>query len=595
MTDNPDKPDDTNAPSVTEATEINSGFIKQDPAAVIVAAVVEPSSLENAPSNATATVFAWLAFFLISSAFIALIWWGSFTTWYIGLIAVIIYTVVLLVIGISLQRRDGWKNSVLVSLVFLLALASMAVAGLYLPINVFPCSLDWSYNDDNFAFNNDWLTNLDDMPIDVRAWWIDVDSNSYKTTFVYLESTGVTLFEGIQQGGQWEPRLWRTTQDRVAPELVPDLRYPEYFVEVGNSAACFAVQTDGVRGSRKHQKIGCTTDGLNFAETEQSFSSGVQDLFYTNERVWFRGYPPYDPERLYLNWRTVLYSVNPSNLTDVVFHSTLSNQEQDGNVDDDDDGCTNERTTFIRFLSWLFLSALPALIAAIAIDVVHKFAVPTMPIGTYCSFTWLVVCLGFAIDPANFEDRIYDFFRWWLVFTTGPWLLYLTLQHLTNRSIPSRRSWSINFASLIYAGGMFLLVKMFDYDYYVDYFWQWAVLTLAVVPPLFLVSVITSNIFVLVVVSAVLMVDVWRLTNYIAYDVLKSNSIVPIQAVVLGLSGLLLGYLGYLLSRKQANFVTRVSKWACAKLGKWVVATEGEGKEEKADVALTGSEEEDHV
>lgn len=588
MTDNPDKPDDTNAPSVTEATEINSGFIKQDPAAVAVAvaAVVEPSSLENAPSNATATVFAWLAFFLISSAFIALIVWGSFTTWYIGLIAVIVYTVVLLVIGILLQRRDGWKNSVLVSLVFLLALASMAVAGLYLPINVFQCSLDWSYNDDNFAYNYEWVTTLDDMPIDVRAWWIDVDSKPHKKTFVYLESTGVTLFEGIQQGDQWEPQLWRTTQDRVAPELVPDLRYPEYFVQVGNSEACFAV--------REHKKIVCTTDGLNFVETEP-FPFQVHGLFNANERLWFQGYPPYDQERVYLNWETVLYSVNPSNLTDVVFHSTLSNQEQDASVDDDDDGCTNERTTFIRFLSWLFLSALPALIAAIAIDVVHKFAVPTIPIGTYCSFTWLVVCLGFAIDPANFGDRIYNFFRWWLVFTTGPWLLYLTLQHLTNRSIPSRRSWSINFASLVYAGGMFLLVKMFDYDYYVDYFWQWAVLTLAVVPPLFLVSVITSNIFVLVVVSAVLMVDVWRLTNYIAYDVLKSNSIVPIQAVVLGLSGLLLGYLGYLLSRKQANFVTRVSNWARAKLGKWVVATEGEGKEEKTDVALTGSEEEDHV
>lgn len=581
MTDNPDKPDDTNA---SEATENNSGSIKQDPMAVAVAAVVEPSSLENAPSNATATVFGWLAFFLISSAFIALILWGSFTTWYIGLIAIIVYTAVLLVIGILLQRRDGWKNSVLVSLVFLLALASMAVAGLYLPINVFPCSLDWSYND-NSSNLDEWVTNLDDMPIDVRAWWIDVDSNSNKKTFVYLESAGVTLFEGIQQGDQWEPRLWRTSQDRIEPELVPDLRDPEYFVQVGNSGACFAVQTDG-EYSRKQTKVVCTTDGLNFVKTEQSFSSGVQDLFYTNERVWFKGYPPYDPKSLNSNWNTVLYSVNPSNLTDVVFHSTLSNQEQD---DDDDDGCTDERTTFVRFLSWLFLSALPALIAAIAIDVVHKFAVPTMPIGTYCSLTWLVVCLGFAIDPANFEDRIYDFFRWWLVFTTGPWLLYLTLQHLTNRSIPSRRSWSINFASLVYAGGMFLLVKMFDYDYDVDYFWQWAVLTLAVVPPLFLVSVITSNIFVLVVVSAVLMVDVWRLTDYIAYDVLESNSIVPIQAVVLCLSGLLLGYLGYLLSRKQAYFVTRVSNWARAKLGKWVVV------KEEADVASTGIEEEEHV
>lgn len=590
--------DDTNASEVTEAVANKSTPNEQAPTAT------ESSSSANGPSNATATVFAWVAFILINSAFIALVVWGSFKNWWIGLVVDIVYVIALLVAGIALQRRDGWKNTVLTSLVFLVALISMAVAGLYLPLNVFPCSVNNVYDDDDYYRSNEWVTNLDNLPTEVQEWWGEKGYDSNTSTFAHFESTGVTLFEGVQAGSRYDKKLWRTTQERIEPEPVPDLQYPEYFVEAGSSTVCFAVKFDDFDtsderfGNHDYQKVACTTDGLNFIETEQAFLSGVMNLFFANERVWFIAPPPYDPTdpmRSYYYWGDLMYSVNPSNLTDVVLHSNLeqdSNSNNNRNTDEMDeanDSCTDKRSTRILFLSWLFLSALPALIAAIAIDVVHKFTVPTMPIGYYLGFTWLVVCFGFSVDPGNFEDRIYDFFRWWLVFTTGPWLVYHTLQHLTNRSTLSRRSWSMNFASLVYAASMFLLLEIFEYK---DYIWQWVVLTLAVVPPLFLVNIITGNIVVLVVVALVIMADVWRLTNYIAWDVLDSNNILPIQFVVLGLSGLLLGFLGYLLSRKQKSIETMISNWASSKLGKWVVT---EGNEKMAAISVVGNEEEQHV
>merc|ERR1711959_378357 len=236
---------------------------------------------------------------------------------------------------------------------------------------------------------------------------------------------------------------------------------------------------------------------------------------------------------------------------------------------DSDDECTDERRNRVRFLSWLFLSALPALITSAWIDILYK--IPSMPIGTYLSTTWMAVCILFAIDP-NF-DKLDDFFGWWSVVTAGPWLLLLFLAHLTNRSTKRRRAWGINFASLVYTAGFFILLNIF-YDNGVTsltVWWKWIIMNSFVLPVLLLMSILTGGqVFVLVLMSAVILIDVWKFTTYILYTLNFENAAVPIVSVVLAVSGLLLGLFGYLLSKQQSRIQTAVSKQAKVVFGRWV-------------------------
>jgi hypothetical protein len=83
----------------------------------------------------------------------------------------------------------------------------------------------------------------------------------------------------------------------------------------------------------------------------------------------------------------------------------------------------------------------------------------------------------------------------------------------------------------------------------------------------------------MIIAAVVIMIDVWRLTDYIVYDVGNWNNSLPAQFVVLALSGLLLGFLGFLLGKRQSRMQTAVSNWAKSKLSRWVIASENDAAE----------------
>jgi len=523
-----------------------------------VAVAVTPEQPKSEESSSTAKVCAWVAFLLINAAFIALVSWGAFTTWWIGFVINVVYTILLLAAGLWLLRRN--EHSVLTSLVLLLAILSIAVAGLYLPLNVFPCSPDRSsYNGNDFR---KWVTDTQDLPQDVQDWWSYRSGNTgMYPSFAHFNDTGVTLFVGSQEA--INDNLLRV-QNGDTPEVVYGIDYPESFVKTDTLDVCFSF------GKYSNYKVACTQDGLEFLESEGSFESATQ-MIYSNNSLWIRQFDGnYAP-----TYGDMLYSLDVSTLSEVKLHSYDPGTSSDANNSDENkESCTREQQTRIYFLSWLFLSALPALAAALLIDYFHK--VPTMPIASYASLEWLVVCLIFSINPNFGVDNDFSlFFGWWSVLTTGPWLILLTLAHLTNRSTKSRLAWSINFAALVYVPGMLVLCFYNWFDYYgpLDQFWQWALFTVFTVPPLFLVSIVTGHILLMVLASIVILFDVWRLTDYIAY-VTDFGSVLPVHFVVLGLSGLLLGFLGYFLSKRQDRIHAATSNWAKRKLGRWMIEDE---------------------
>merc|ERR1712025_125782 len=354
-----------------------------------------------------------------------------------------------------------------------------------------------------------------------------------------------------------------------APSMFGDITNPSNFVAVDDSLACFSF-VNKVNNYNDNEYLIACTNGVEInttAEVFPYFSDFRKDVIYSNDLLWFRaGSPSYMDD-----WEAVLYSVDPFNLTNLSLYSSINENNDISSDEPSDNNCSSEHTTYVIFLSLLGLSALPSLIGAIAIG--FAYSIPSMSVGGYLSTTWAVICLILTIDP-RFDSFEY-FFGWWFVFTTGPWLILLTLAHLTNRITKGRLAWGTNFAALVYTIGMFILLAVFSTDK--DMFWQWAVLTIFVVPPFFVIGVITRQIFLLVLACIVVMIDVFRPTTYIS-DVAGLEDSLPVQFVVLGLSGLALGFLGYILNKRQSRVESAVSKWAKSSLGRWVISSDDEGK-----------------
>lgn len=186
----------------------------------------------------------------------------------------------------------------------------------------------------------------------------------------------------------------------------------------------------------------------------------------------------------------------------------------------------------------------------------------------------MVVCCIYSINPGFDREQLLDFFNWWSTVTAGLWLVVLTLEQLTNRISRSRLGWSSNFASLVYTVGTYSLVILSPLFRGEDPFWRWAVLTGLTVPLLFLTSVITGQILLMILAAIVIMIDVWRLTDYIA-TVADWDYIWPVHFAVLGLSGIALGFLGYVLSKRQSQMKNSISSFVKSKLSRWVIEPKG--------------------
>jgi len=520
------------------------------------------SSLPNKTSSIEG-VFAWVGFILINAAFISIISWGSFANWVIGFVVALFYVITLLVVGFWLRARNDGKDTILISLTFLLATVAMVVAGLYIPLYAFPCSA----NNDYYDIRGDrWVTDTQNLPSDVQSWWEASKYESSASNFIYLKSTGVLLFSGYDDRDDHGHLLYRK-EDGKAPERLDDDIFSEarnfIIADDDNTTACFDTKYN-------HPKITCTTDGFEYATTEEVFPFLVQ-MYYSTQRIWLH------TNRNEWPYGDLLYSVDSATLSNVTEYSTLQSGDGIDFIDDEasDYECTYERTSRIRFLSWLFLSALPAFVAALAISYFHQVA--TMPIGVFLSGTWMVVCAIYAVNPSFESEALYIFLQWWAAFTAGPWLVVLILAHLTNRISVSRLRWSSNFATVVYTVGVYNLFLYTGQEISPEV-WQWIGITVFTVPILFLVSVITRQIFPMVVVAIVLMTDIWRLTQYIA-SLANSNNTVPIHAAVLGFSGIALGFLGYFVSKQQTRMESAVSNWMKSKLKRWVTNAEKDSNE----------------
>ena len=126
----------------------------------------------------------------------------------------------------------------------------------------------------------------------------------------------------------------------------------------------------------------------------------------------------------------------------------------------------------------------------------------------------MMVCFLYVIAPnfAIYSDGLYQFFRWFPVVVSAPFLIVLTFGSLTKRISNQLLAWGINFYALVYVVGIFVLLQVFSHEA----LWRWIVLTVLGIIPLIVISLATNKVFLMVLAALGLMIEAGRLAFYIA-------------------------------------------------------------------------------
>ena len=523
------------------------------------------------------------------------------------------------------------NNSMLTNLLFLLAVIAIGCSGVYLPINLSSSCNPFADDNDYYTRDCILDTVTTPVPTSVATWWEqgayqyshtmneDVDDqqddDNQTTTrgqelpagsFAYLPESDMTLYRGHgpNQNDTVSDTLWKVSGDRTGPHQISEMKFPHDFVvidlqhepHVGNRnetstesipatniVACFFVDITSNDAPFYHSStLACTIDGTNTIDTidndrdDESFFRSARGPIYLDDRnndsydnrdhlvIYFRA----DDSLCYNG----LYSVDPTNLTDWTRHTTkpttatmsiLQEQQLDMHVDTE---CSNRELRML-FIWLLFLSAFPTVTVSFFIGLVLK--VPSMVLAYFGSILWMTVCFLYVIAP-NFaidSDGLYQFFRWFPVVVSAPFLIVLTFGSLTKRISNQLLAWGINFYALVYTVGMFVLLQVFSHEA----LWRWIVLTVLGIIPLIVISLATNKVFLMVLAALGLMIEAGRLAFYIATVANVAAGL--IISIVLAVLGITFGFVGFLLRKYHSNIQRKVQELTRTYLGRWIQPT----------------------
>ncbi|KAL7505612.1 hypothetical protein ACHAXN_003075 [Cyclotella atomus] len=521
----------------------------------------------------TEQVFAWAGAILVNGAFISIIVYGAFTSWYTGFIISAIYTVLLFVGARIVDKKSRWdvprvgdevaeqnvdseeqlepeatitadaqsnvqpspntverRMPVMANFLYGIFTLAFGVTGLFLPMNLFSCGNNWSTN-------GSWSTDLSSLPTEVREWY---SSTQYggppAASFVHIEDTNYTVFQGTD-GSDYSTTLWSVT-GKAKPVNFPDVQNPSFFVDVLNGMACF---TTYLNENLVDGHIGCS-NGTNVTTTEDTteykFHSPFE-LFVDNEsKLWFKDYPPWSGDGS--GPGTLIYSINNYSTMEVELHSTFSTST-DASEEMPKSEYGKCRTN--QALLAIFISAFPTMIASLLIW--FKRAAPAMAVTSYVGISALAI----FIYLASVGDAIYEssnFWDWWLSISGAFYIIVLCdLTHCKRYIVQIPLEWGINFGSLAFFVGMVLLTGIFGYK---EPAWTWIVFNIFAIIPLCVIGLGYNRVFLFVLCAVG-----WLLTAVEISSALASvlGATIPIYFVVLALSGMLIACAGWLLNKHQ--------------------------------------------
>jgi len=570
----------------------------------------------------TAVACAWVGTVLINIGFVILITWSSELDVLYGFVISLVYTIVLFGMAYGIDKKfDGDRStpnndvipetttgtasspherrfrsrsiSILISLLYGVAVIALGVTGFLLPLKIFSCPYspypNYSPYDPNVI-----ITNYSSFPNDVMDWYA-LQTVSEEATFAYLPFVDTLVYRG-SDGSHFAKyntpttRLWKKVGSQK-PELLSQLYYPREFTIMNitdgastNSAPlCCFLASRRVNHTRRtllsvqprtptlpeesawdedydieEDTVACT-DGYIVKVVREGYF-GAKDVFGGSDgRLYFRAdrLPEDDTYGYYFS--NLIYSLNVTTM-DVTQHSHIK-KYSGGENDNDDSQVRCDYGAMERKRSSLSIATSIIPVIAISLLIFLTKKITTMPITFYMGLSALTIAITVSAT-ANYQSILPDVLKWWFATTTVVWLYTLFVLRLTHRIKREILSWSFNFCALGYFASLLVLINI-PFSQYTNDAWRWVLMNIVNFIPLIMIGVITEFILMVLLGAIGFFMDSWKIGSEIAELV---GGDVLVYFFTFSITGIGMGYFGWLLNRHQKKIQRAVDNWA----GRWL-------------------------
>jgi hypothetical protein len=297
-----------------------------------------------------------------------------------------------------------------------------------------------------------------------------------------------------------------------------------------------------------------TTPGYNYPT----------DLFVdSNGILWFKDLPP-PPDPL----GQLIYSMDPTTMIETLHsseeHLDRGAQDETGTPPPppakriDQKEC--QRT---KILALFLFSALPTTVSSIYLW--HHRHVPSMGVTTFVGIygmAWSVLCY-YAQSSSSAPSKDLGPSIEWLTMCLGAiWIIFMTNGIVSAVPHKAPMRWGLSIGSLSYFAGGLAVLNQLTNNTAPDLVW-WGLFNTFLVAPLCLVGLATQASYPLVLTASGLSMNAFHLCNLWTRDLDPNGiSVALIYLLVVGSTGLLTAFVGWLLSRRQQQ----VSDYFCAYL-----------------------------
>ena len=478
-------------------------------------------------------VFSWLGGLLVNASFVALISWGTATAWPIGLALSILYTALLFAAAIWLRRRSE-TPPIAASLLLLLAVLGVGVAGLILSINALGCSPAGISSN---SLPVTWvLPPSANATPEVTAW---ASEEAYlsgsQATYVFDAATGSSFISGRNATQQNRDRTWRLTSTGVQL-LEPSSPFSMVIVPAAGRV-CFVGYLDVQGASAVHCYL---ADGTSFVTLTAAPGSPAPRnprglLVDSFGSLWFKADAPFGISP----FNGVAYRADLATSAAAVLISIPSSGAPPppppltpGQLPD---SCNEEEGFRHQAIATLCLSSLPVLITAALLW--WRLDTPSMTFATFVGASAVVINVFIIANPSG--NGAYEFIQWWFTSFSAVWLIVFAALALTHRVRGDVLAWAVNVGCLAYFAAVHSLTGVpFESSSL-----RWVVYNLTLVAPMLLLALIVSpdtsapTYLPLILASAGIFLTTWRVTSELTSLVANPTAQTLIRFAVLGLAG----------------------------------------------------------
>ena len=524
--------------------------------------------------------FVWVGAVLVNFGFITLIAWSAATLWPLGFVLCGAYTILSFWLARWLQKREegtvvseetseqneeGFVQeatpnegsrlvqedestddiiptgsipntqrvqtvSLLVSVLYGLAIVSLGVTGFFIPANVFD-------HCDPFMPQETWTTNISSLPEGVQNWALGSKKDTTCNSFAYLMDTHTTFFGASISCDYAAIGLW-SVNGTDAPKNHNGYKYPEGFIALSNKTVCFE---STVPSSNFQRVIHCADKAGIYPSTPppEGFVN-PRTFFAFNNTLWFKAGPQRPSET-----GDIIYSLDPDSMNIKLYshkeHSSNSNGK----------GCDFYKVLPKQAITTFFVTALPVTCASIMIWKIYQ--IPSMATTTYAGLTAMFISLYLTTNPRVESERP---FAWWFTITGLFWLLIMSYFHLLSSTSQAKQAplrWGLLIGGLAFCNVSTLLPM--EKDRLID----WILLNLLLFVPLIVLGAANKNGFLQFLGAIGLLVDAGRFADFVATHV-RGQAQVPVEFLVFSLMGMMVAFFGLKVNQYQDH----IKQWAVA-------------------------------